>query len=363
VRGTRALRRAAFVVAAATALVVACGGESGERGPVSPPRSSPTFAVATDAGVASADAAPAGNGNAGGEGGGAPDAARAQATSPELRTSRMGPGPLEPGAGQGFSLVVSTKAMRASASGKKLARTFSLTRSVMEMKAKTGVDPFDEGDLLFVYGPHVSVFVANVNVVRHHAVDAEVARATASAGWPRSDAGSPAYDADLFGVRSVLLVPAPHTVALVPVDRAADLVPVLARVTDPKLGPGEVARAVMAEPNVTLARIVLPSVKKLDVVLRPAQDGGLDVAGEGACTTPEACTLAARAVLEEARQHNSLAVRIATRGLFNDVKTDAQGTKLRIGLHATPDQVDALVGLVRAALDVPAVDPSDNTHR
>jgi len=272
-------------------------------------------------------------------------------------TPSFGEGDVAPGASHRFRLAVSTKAMRASASALKIGRSLSLLPAVIDAKRRTGVDPFDDGDWMLSYGPNVGAFIVNATVVRHHRTDDEITLALAQGSFEKSEHAAGGLASDLFGTDTVLLRPRTQTLAFVPQDRAKDLGAALTKLDDPGLRTGEIAKLVAMEPSKMLSGYVPSEITTSEGVVKPAADGGLDVSAEGTCATADGCKEAAKAIEATVTRLNSMIVRIATRGLLSGVKVRAEGAKVKATLHAAPEQIDAIVQLMRASLNLPTVDP------
>lgn len=247
--------------------------------------------------------------------------------------------------------------MRANASATKIGRSLSLLPAVIDAKKRTGVDPFDDGDWMLTYGPNVGAFIVNATVVRHHRPDEEITQALAQGSFEKSDHAEGGLASDLFGTDTVLLRPRAQTIAFVPQDRAKDLAAVLAKLDDSGLRTGEIAKLVAMEPSKMLSGYVPSEISMGEGVVKPAADSGLDVSAEGTCGTAEACKEAAKQIDATVTRLNSMIVRIATHGLLSGVKVRAEGTKVKATLHAAPEQIDAIVQLMRASLNLPTVDP------
>ena len=331
-------------LAAGLVLTAACGGDErpSARAPLrttSPPSSSVIFRPGPDEAARSGDALDAGR----------------PALAPPLPQpeARFGPGSVKPGDPHPFRLAVALRALRASASGAKIATMLSLVPEVVEATTKTGVDPFAHGEWLLVYGAQAEVPGANANVLRHGKPDAEVTKALEAAGFEARDGGaSGGVQASLYGVKEPLLRPQAATLALVPADRAADLASALKPAIDPGTKAGELARAFLAEPAKVLR--VLPSeVMNANVVAKPASDGGLDLSADAACGDAAGCAAIATKLTEYLGGQNSVMVRMVTRSLFSGLVIKASGARLEATLHASPDQVDAILSLLRAQLGLP----------
>lgn len=326
---------------AAALLAVACGGE--ERPPAAPPpvttspaSSSVIFRDAGASEVARSDALDAG----------------APAPEPEVA---FGPGSVKPGDPQPFRLAVALRAMRASASGAKIATMLSLVPEVIDATTKTGVDPFVHGEWLLVYGPRVEIPGPNANVLRHAKPDAEVTKALVAAGFEARDGGV-GMQAALYGAKEPLLRPQPGMLAIVPVDRAVDLQAALKPAVDPGVKAGELARMFLAEPAKTL-RVLPNEVIRANVIAKPAGDGGLDLSAAAQCPDAAACTAAATKLTDYVGRQNSMMVRMVTRSLLSGLVVKGNGAMLEATLHATPEQVDAILSLLRAQLGLPPPPP------
>jgi hypothetical protein len=271
--------------------------------------------------------------------------------------------PAKPGDPHAFRLAAALRAMRGTRSGAKVLKTMSVIPAVIEAKAKTGVDPFADGEWLLVYGSKVELPGPNANVVKHGRSDGEVTKTIADAGLDAWDAGTStnAFRADIYGVCDVLVRPQPGVVALVPGDRARDLTAALAsKSLDPGVKPGELARVFVAEPA-KVARFLPAEIVRASVTVKAASDGGLELGAEADCPDAATCKTTATALDELARRQNSLMVRIVTKNVLANLAVRADGAKLKATLHASPEQVDAALALTRSFLGLPAEDPSDPT--
>lgn len=279
--------------------------------------------------------------------------------------------PPRPGDTHAFRLVAAMRSMRASPSGAKIVKMLSVVPEVIDTKARIGVEPFEDSEWLLVYGSQVGVPGPNANVVKHARPETTVAKAVADGGFEAWDAGASAAAApgtagamhgEIYGVRDVLLRPQPGVLALVPGDRARDLAAVLAKPIDPGVKPGELARIFVAEPA-KLARFLPAEVVKGTVVLKPASDSGLDVIAEAACPTAASCATTAAGLELLAKRSNSMMVRIVTKNLLGGLLVRADGATLRATMHVAPDQLDAVLNLLRAQFGLPAPDLGNQTLR
>lgn len=343
----------ASAFAFAVALAFGCGGEESERPPEVPrvtvrPARTREPARELDASMGAVTS----------------EDASAPAPRPKLPLPEPAFGaaePTKPGEAHAFRLAAALRLMRATRSGAKVLKMLSVLPDVIDARAKTGVDPFADGEWLLVYGSRVAVPGPNANVVKHLRAEADLTRANVDAGLEAFDAGPSAVRAEIYGVRDVLLRPQAGVLALVPSDRAADLAAALAKPIDPQTKPGEMARAFVAEPA-KLVRYLPAEVVGAVVVVKSAPDGGLDVSAEADCPDAATCRTTATALGELTTRQNSLMVRIVLKNLLANLSFRARGTKLEATLHAAPEQVDAVLNLTRSQLGLPWEDPSDVAH-
>jgi hypothetical protein len=343
-------------IALVAALAVGCGADEASRlrtaSPASdgtvvpmpdmpaPSADGPDSSVADPLDAAVAERAP--------EAAALPGVARALLPEPSFGASE----PLKPGEAHAFRLIVAVRAARASRSGAKVMEMLSLLPDVREARARTGVDPFADGEWLLVYGGKVAVPGPNANVVKHTKADADVTKALTAR----------ARGAEIYGVKDVLLRPQPGILALVPGDRAPELGVVLSKAIDPGVKPGELARAFVAEPA-KLLRFLPAELVRANVIVKGATDGGLDASAEVDCPDAASCKATATALEELGRTQNTLMVRIVTKNILGGLGVHADGAKLKATLHAAPDQVDAALNLTRAQLGLPAVSPREPNKR
>jgi hypothetical protein len=322
-------------------LVAGCGADDASRPPVVPPVTSRPVHTAADAEAPRVDGssdvvAPVVDA-------GAPSLA----PPPSIPEPTFGAGSVKPGDAQPFRLAVATRAMRANASGANIAKMFSVVPAIVEVKKKTGVDPFADGEWLLVYGSKVEVPGPNAHVVKHTKSEAELTKAIAASGVSSADG-----HAQMLGVRGVLLRPQASVLAFVPDDRAKDFAVVLAKAIDPGVKPGELARIFLAEPS-KVAKFLPAEIVRASVIVKPAADGGLDAAAEADCSDAAICASTATDVDELVKRQNSIMVRIVLKNVLASVAVRADGTKLKATMHASPSQVDAALSLIRAQLGLP----------
>jgi hypothetical protein len=363
----RALAVAIGVVAlAAVAVAVGCGGDEAARRGAASPSSDPATTVPAPAvppPLAGDDAldASAVTWNVG-------DAAMPSRPAPSARAPLPEPSfgasePARPGDVHAFRLAVALRAARATRSGAKVTKMLSVIPELIDATRRTGLDPFADGEWLLVYGAKVAVPGPNANVVKHARAEAEITRTMADGGFEAWDAAAPtSVRAEIYGVNDVIVRPQAGIAALVPNDRARDLAVALARPIDPGVRPGELARAFVAEPA-KLLRFLPAEIVRANIAVKGAIDGGLDATADADCVDAAQCRATATAIEELIKAQNSLVVRIVTKNVLGGLTVRADGTKLKVALHAAPGQVDAALNLTRSQLGLPAEDPSDQAKR
>jgi len=140
----------------------------------------------------------------------------------------------------------------------------------------------------------------------------------------------------------------PHVVAVVPPTHATDVARALLAhsASAPLVHAEEAMRVRAAHPGSTSPAIPQDiSEMRLWVDAHQA-DGSADVYFEGDCPTSAAARADADAMRAFIAQKNSLGVRLMTKGLLNNVVVAPTGNMVRLRMHATQDQVEAVLSLM-----------------
>jgi len=240
--------------------------------------------------------------------------------------------------------------------------------------SQTVVDPIKDTDWILIYGPSLIHTDRDAVLVRYSAPDAVVDQAVEQIA-KRYDKGGP-FDAGVPGVKAslghadnaerVFMRVQPHVLTVVPKDKAAEFAKVLKRAPiSPRVRPGEAVRLTVKDP---WRQISIPGLKfsnslkelRLWVVPR-ASDGGADLHIEGDTTDDAAAVEVADALTDIVKRQNTIAVRLATRGLLNNVRVVPDGSHVKTDVSVSADQLEALLQTVAAVLGV-QVQPGAGTR-
>lgn len=227
------------------------------------------------------------------------------------------------------------------------------------------VDPVRDADWMLIYGPSLIHTEKDAIFLHYGLPDAVVDQAIATV-TKKYDKGGP-YDAGVPGVQAslghadqaerVFLRAQPHEAAVVPPAKAHDFALLLKQHgVDPGLRPGEAMRLSVRDPyrQVAVPGLKFPeSMTELRLYILPRADGGAEVFAEGECKAEADASDVADVTKEMiARQNASVLVRIATRGLLNNVEVKVDGKIVKAHLTASREQMEGLLQTVAAQMGV-----------
>lgn len=86
------------------------------------------------------------------------------------------------------------------------------------------------------------------------------------------------------------------------------------------------------------------------------------MSAEAACPDPASCKTLAAGLDELARRYNTLLVRIVLKNLLAGVAVQADGAKVKASVHASPEQVAAILNILRAELGLRGEPASEPPH-
>jgi len=231
--------------------------------------------------------------------------------------------------------------------------------------SQSAVDPVRDTDWILIYGPSL-IHTDRDAVFVHYSISDTIVDNAVDSIAKRYDKGG-TFDAGVPGVKAslghadhaerVFIRGQPHVLVIVPKDKAKDFALLAKRATiNPRVRPGEALRLTVRDPwkQISIKGLKFnESVKeiRLWIVPRPS-DGGADIYAEGDCTDEAAAIDAADALTDLLKRQNSFGARIATRGLLNNAKVEADGTHIKSHLSASKEQLEAILNLVAAVLGV-----------
>lgn len=234
--------------------------------------------------------------------------------------------------------------------------------------APSPVDPIRDTDWILIYGPSLIHTDKDAVLVRYNVSD-DAVDSTIGAIARTYDKGG-AYDAGVSGVKAslgfadnaqrVFLRPQSKLLVIVPPSHAHEAAMTFRRQVPRGPPPAEAMRLVVHRPS---NQISIPGLKfsesltEIRLWIVPRADGGADVHAEGDCTDPAAALDSADRLTELLRRQNSLGVRFATRGLLNNAAVVADGTKIKLHVLASPEQLEAVLQLAAAAVNAQVAPP------
>ncbi|MBX3208205.1 MAG: hypothetical protein KF764_24370 [Labilithrix sp.] len=235
--------------------------------------------------------------------------------------------------------------------------------------ASSPVDPIRDTDWILIYGPSLIHTDKDAVLVRYNASD-DAVDATIASLARTYDKGGP-FDAGVSGVvgslgyadnaQRVFLRPQSKLLVIVPPSHAHEAATAFKRQTVRGPPATEAMRLIVRNPS---NQISIPglrfsqSLKEIRLWIIPRADGGADVHAEGDCTDEAAAIDSADRLTELLKRQNSLGVRFATRGLLNSAVVVADGTKIKLHVLATPEQLEAVLQLVAAATNAQIAPPT-----
>jgi hypothetical protein len=242
-------------------------------------------------------------------------------------------------------------------------------RDFLKAAPNARLEPVRDLDWILLYGPGIAETRDDAVLVHYNASDTVIDGAIDGVAKAYDKGG--AYDAGVPGVKGsmgfadnaqrVFIRPQPHLLAIVPPKHAHDAA-IAYRKQVPK-GPSakEAVRVIVKNPTsvIHIRGFKTPdAVSELRAWIVPrSKDGGADAYGEGDCKDEATAQEVADRLNEIVGRVNSIGVRIATRGLLNQVKVIAEGKQIKLHVDANQEQLEALLQLVAAATNVTIAPP------
>ncbi len=357
-------------------------GELTHKPDATPPKPKPDAAIvdageAPDADAEPADAEPVVGGVALSDGGAASDSAVAElvdagdsgglaSAAKDAGASKVGFAGLVTAGPTNVRLLMNVALIRQHPVGARLGPLVSAIPQWADfMKGQTALDPIRDTEWILIYGPSLIHTEKDAIIIHYSLPDAVIDRAIDMASR-RYDKGGP-FDAGVPGVKAALghadnservfLRVQPHEAAVVPPSKARDFALLFKQhAVDPGLRPGEAVRLVVRDPyrQVAIPNLKFPqTLSEIRLWVIPRPDQGADVFAEGDCTgEAEAADVASRVSEVIKQQNSSIAVRIVTRGLLNNVDVRADGRLVKLHVTASREQIEGIFQVVAAQLGV-----------
>ena len=240
--------------------------------------------------------------------------------------------------------------------------------------APQAVDPIRDTDWILIYGPSLIHTDRDAVLVRYNVSDdaVDATMAGVGSGYAKGgpfDTGVPGVHATLGfadNAERVFMRPQSKLLVIVPPASAKESATVYRRQVPRGPLPTEAMRLVVHHPA---NQISIPGLKfsqsltELRHWIVPRADGGADVYAEGDCTDEAAANDSADALTELLRRQNSFGVKFATRGLLNKAVVTADGSKIKLHLEVSQEQLEAVLQLVAAALNATITPPAGAAPR
>lgn len=230
--------------------------------------------------------------------------------------------------------------------------------------AQQVIDPIQEVDWILIYGPSLIHTDHDAVVVKYNASDAAMDRAIEAIAKRYDRRG--VFESGVPGIRGTLgyadnavrafMRPQSHLLVIVPEEHTRQAAVTFSKQKPKGPSPKEAMRLVVKNPSNQIAIRGLKfagSLTEIRLWIVPREkDGGADVYAEGDCTDEQAAADSADKLTEVIRNQNSIAVRIATRGLLNTAKVVAEGKQLKLHVDASQEQLEAILQLIAASVNV-----------
>jgi hypothetical protein len=165
------------------------------------------------------------------------------------------------------------------------------------------------------------------------------------------ESGVTAAAARLDGTLRVVFRAQPRIAAASPASRGVSLSHALARTRlhEPSSAPLEAVRADVPQPH-ELVRLVPPAIGRMRAHVFALPGGDADANADGECATADDAARAGASLRDTIARQNSALVRMLTHGLLDALAVTVEGTTVKMRLHATREQLEAVVGLVSAMI-------------
>ena len=283
---------------------------------------------------------------------GAPGAAAA-APVPTIEIDPEGALGLGPDDGE---IVVQTSVLRGHPVGAHVGPILGMWpgwRSTLRAIARDPVADLDWIDVVGPSDPSRERMLARVSGdAADAAIDGRLVALQARSAEPAAshvDGHVEAAAARLDGVLRVVFRPQAHFVAATAAQNGPALSYLLARarLRGPATEPLEAVRIDQLHPH-DAVRLIPDSIRLIRVRVLALANGDADARADGDCNSAEDATRAAAELRETIARQNFSLVRMLTHGLLDAIAVTSEGPAVKIHLHATRDQLEAVLSLVTA---------------
>jgi hypothetical protein len=279
----------------------------------------------------------------------------ASAAAPEPPVD-LEPGPaLQLGPGEG-EILVRTSVLRGHPVGVHVGPLFALWpgwRSTLRAIARDPVVDLDWIDVVGPSDPGAQRMLAHLaEGSADAALDGRLLALQARSAEPvgsHVDGRAPAAAARLDGILRIVFHPQPRFAAAAGTGRSLALSRLLARarVLASESDPLEAVRLDIPRPH-DAVRLLPASLRRIRARVRALAGGDADGSADGDCDSAEEASQAAAGLRETVARQNSPLVRMLTHGLLDAIAITADGSVVKIRVHATRDQLEAVTSLLAA---------------
>lgn len=224
-----------------------------------------------------------------------------------------------------------------------------------EFMSGTEIDPVRDTDWVMISGPSLINTSRDVVMIHYSAPDAVVDKAV-SVVSKKYDRGGP-IDAGVPGVKAtlahadraerVMIRPQPHVLAVVPPSVAEKVARQLVGSKVPAhVRPGEALYLRLVNPHHPMPQIPETITEARLRVVPRASDDGADVYIDGDTKDAETAAAAAQDVKHLVDGFNGFRAQLVLPGLLDRVEVTSEGSRVRVHLSVTRDEIDKIVFLV-----------------
>lgn len=270
---------------------------------------------------------------------------------------------------QNIVLGVNVTLIRKHPVGSRIGPVLKVIHQWRDFLKDSPIDPIRDTDWILIYGPSLRNTDKDAVLVHYNTTDKIVDDTIQNIAKASVNGGG--YDAGVKGVPGVIgradngdrvfIRPQSKLMVIVPPSHAHEAALTFKKQTPRGPPPKEAVRLVMKNPS---NEIKIPKLKfqqgvtEIRLWIIPKDDGNADLYFEGDCIDEATAADSADKLTELVRDLNGIGVRIATHGLLNGVKVNAEGKKITMHQLLTQDQLEAMLQLAAAQFGVQVPPPA-----